>query len=88
MAEKKDIVELFDRKLARVYMEKAVREGRTDDDGMGDYLETLGIRRPEATDVVLEKFRKENNAGNARIRASLEEMRRLVREIQHKYAHL
>ncbi len=88
MNEEKDIVELFDRKLARAYMEKALREGRTEDDGFGDYLETLGIRRPEATDAVLEKFNKENDESNARIMANLAEIRRIARAAQQRYAGL
>lgn len=40
--------------LAEDYIQRALREGRSEEDGFDDYLEKeLGIRRPEKTDEVL-----------------------------------
>jgi hypothetical protein len=82
----KSIAENFDRELAYAYIEKAEREGRTADDGWWDYLETLGIPRPEETEAFLKRVREENDQINHRIRAHLEEIKRLARVAQKKYA--
>jgi len=84
----KSVVERYDKNIARQYMAKAVREGRTGDDGLWDYLETLGIRRPEATDAIVKKVLDEDRKSTERILGYLEEIRKLAREAQRKYAHL
>jgi hypothetical protein len=86
MNDEKRVAENFDRELAIAYIEKAEREGRTADDGWWDYLETLGIPRPEETEAFLKRVREENDQINKRIRAYLDEIRRLAREAQKKYA--
>jgi len=43
--------------LAEDYIQRARREGRSEEDGFDDYLEKeLGIRRPEKTDEVLREI--------------------------------
>jgi hypothetical protein len=86
MNEEKSITERFDRNLAIAYIEKAEREGRTANDGWWDYLETLGIRRPEETDAFLKRISEENEQINTRLRAHLDEIKRLARAAQKKYA--
>ena len=88
MNEKKSVAERFDRDLALKYMEKARLAGRTNSDGMWDYLETLGIRRPEATDAVLEKFREEDRKSDERILGYLNQMRELYRAAQARYSRV
>ncbi len=82
----KSVAERFDRDLALVYMEKAKREGRTTKDGWWDYLETLGIRRPEETDAFLKRVTEENDQINKRLRGYLDEIRELAHAAQKKYA--
>jgi hypothetical protein len=82
----KSAAERFDRSLALVYMAKAEREGRTAKDGWWDYLETLGIRRPEETDAFLRRITEENDQINKRLRGYLDEIRQLARAAQKKYA--
>lgn len=86
MNEEKSIAERYDRNLALAYIEKAEREGRTPNEGWWDYLSTLGIRRPEETDAFLRRVTEENDQINKRLRGHLDEMRRLVRAAQQKYA--
>jgi len=86
MNEGKSITEEFDRELALAYIEKAEREGRTADEGYWDYLETLGIPRPEETDAFLKRIREENDQINKRLRGYLDEIRQLARAAQKKYA--
>ncbi len=86
MNEEKSIAEKFDWELANEYVEKAEREGRTADDGYWDYLTTLGIPRPEETDAFLKRVREENDQINSRLRGHLDEIRRLARAAQQKYA--
>jgi len=57
----------FDIKKAREPIKRAEREGRTSSDGLWDYLETLGIRRPEATDALLKKIVEEDKENTARL---------------------
>jgi hypothetical protein len=46
----------YDDALAEEYIQRALTEGRSEDDGLWDYLEQeLGIRRPERTDEVLKE---------------------------------
>ncbi len=86
MNEEKSIAEKFDWDLANDYIEKAEREGRTADDGYWDYLETLGIPRPEETAAFLKRTREENSKLTKQIRGSLEQMRQIVQAAQKKYA--
>ncbi len=82
------LVERFDSNRAYEYMERAKYEGRTEREGFSDYLATLGISRPEETEAFLKKIDEEHQQSTNRIKSNLEEMRRLVRVIQRKYAHL
>ncbi|MCI0698863.1 hypothetical protein L0337_43545 [candidate division KSB1 bacterium] len=86
MNEGKSTTDEFDRELALAYIEKAEREGRTADEGYWDYLETLGIPRPEETDAFLKRIREENDQINKRLRGYLDEIRQLARAAQKKYA--
>jgi hypothetical protein len=86
MNEEKSMAEKFDWGLANAYVEKAEREGRTADGSYGDYLETLGMPRPEETMAFLKRIREENAQINKRIRGYLDEIRRLARAAQKKYA--
>ncbi len=67
-------------------MHKAVREGRTEDNGGWDNLATFGITRPEEDEAFLQKFPEEYRESSERIRGYLEEIKRLAREAQKKYA--
>jgi hypothetical protein len=67
-------------------MKRAKREGRTEKDGISDYLATLGFSRPEEEEAFMQKFRKENRELTERIMANLEEIRRIARAAQEKYA--
>ena len=86
MNQGQSIAEKFDWNLANEYIEKAEREGRTADDGYWDYLETLGIPRPEETAAFLKRAREENSKLTRQIRDYLEQMRQIVRAAQQKYA--
>jgi hypothetical protein len=86
MNDKKNSSEGINWELAHEYMDKAVREGRTEDDGFWDYLATFGITHPEEDEAFLQKFREENRKSTERIMGYLEEMKRLARAAQKKYA--
>jgi len=46
----------FDDALAEAYIQRALKQGKSEDDGFSDYLtKELGIRRPEKTDEVLKE---------------------------------
>jgi hypothetical protein len=52
-----EIAQKYDDALAEKYIQRALKEGRSEDDGLDDYLEKeLGIRRPERTDEVLREI--------------------------------
>lgn len=80
------LAEKFDVAVAREYMKRAKREGRSEKDGISAYLTTLGFSRPEDEDAFMQKFRQENRELNERIVANLEEIRRIARAAQKKYA--
>ena len=88
MIEEKRLAERFDWELANAYMDRAEREGRTEDDGFWDYLETFGISRPEETDAFLKKIREKDRKSTERILGYLEEIRQIAREAQKKYARM
>jgi hypothetical protein len=71
----KNPVQEFDRDIAQAYMNKAVRDGRTEDDGYNDYLETLGIRRPETREAFLSKLHEWNCELGKRLKVNLDEFR-------------
>lgn len=52
----KSLSHKFDRDIAQAYMNKAVRDGRAENDGFHDYIETLGVRRFETRDAHLNKI--------------------------------
>jgi len=73
--ENKSLAKSFDRDIAVAYMNKAVREGRTEDDGFENYLETLGISRSEKTDALLSKTRERDRELDKRLKRNLDEFR-------------
>jgi hypothetical protein len=76
----------WDWEIAREYMDKAVSEGRTEDDGLWDYLATFGISSPKENEAFLRKFDDETNQSFERLEGYLEEIKRLARAAQKKYA--
>jgi hypothetical protein len=86
MNDKKDLSEGFDWDVVQEYIDKAMREGRTEDDGWWDYFETLGITRPEEDEAFLQKFREEDRKSTERILSYLAEIKKLARAAQKKYA--
>jgi hypothetical protein len=86
MNEKKDSSEGFDWDVAQGYIDKALREGRTEDNGWWDYFETIGIIRSEEDEAFLQKFREEDRKSTERILSYLAEIKKLARAAQKKYA--
>jgi len=76
----------WDWQVARAYMDKALREGRTEDDGFEDYLASLGFTRTQEIEAYLQKSREETRQSFERITSYLEQMRRIVHTAQKKYA--
>ncbi len=81
----KSPVQKFDRDIAQAYMNKAVRDDRTEDDGFNDYLETLGIRRAGKTNALLSRTRKWNRELDKRLKKNLDEFRMTTSAAQKKY---
>jgi len=79
-------VQKLDVKAALEYIEKAKKEGRSLDEAFSDYLATRGFGRPEEEEAFMQKFRKENRELTERIMTNLEEIRRIARAAQKKYA--
>lgn len=75
----------FNVTVARQYMQKAKREGRTEKDGISDYLAALGFSRPEEEEAFMQKFSAENRELTERIMANLEEIRQIARTAQKQY---
>jgi len=73
--EEKSPAKRFDRDIAEAYIKKAVRDGRTEDDGNNDYLETLGIRRPGTRDAHLNKIHEWDCELSKRLKRNLDEFR-------------
>lgn len=65
----------FDWDIADAYINKAVREGRTEDDGFEDYLETLGVSRSEETDALLSKTHEIDCGLDKRLKRNLNKFR-------------
>jgi hypothetical protein len=86
MNAKKSLAEDFDWDVAHDYMDKAVREGRTEDDGFEDYLASLGFTRTKDIQAFLQKFREEDRELTERIRHNLNQIRKIVRAAQQQYA--
>jgi len=86
MNAQKDLSEGFDWDVVHEYIDRAIHEGRTEDDGWWDYLETIGITRPEEDEAFLQNFREENRKSIERIMGYLEEIKQLARAAQKKYA--
>jgi len=88
MNEKKIITESpeWDWAIAREYMDKAVREGRTEDDGLWDYLANFGISSPKEDEAFLQKFSEETQKSFDRIDVYLDQMRKFMHAAQKKYA--
>jgi hypothetical protein len=76
----------WDWEVARAYMDKAVREGRTEDDGLEDYLASLGFTRTKDHEAFLQNFSEETQKSFERIEGYLGEMRKLIRAAKKKYA--
>jgi hypothetical protein len=85
MIDEENVLEQFDWNLANAYMDKAVQEGRAEDEGFEDYLGTLGFTRTKDIDAFLQKFREEDRKSTERIMGYLEEIKRLARAAQKKY---
>ncbi len=79
-------VQKLDVKAALEYIEKAKKAGRSLDEAFSDYLATRGFSRPEEEEAFMQKFRKENRELTERMMANLEEIRRIARAAQKKYA--
>ena len=86
MSEIKGIAAKFDWNLANAYIDKAVQEGRSEDEGFEDYLATLGFTRPKDIDAFLQKFREEDRKSTERIMGYLNEIKRLAHVVQKQYA--
>jgi len=71
----KSLSHKFDRDIALAYMNKAVRDGRTEDDGYNDYLETLGIRRSEIRDAHLNQIHEWDCELSKRLKRNLDKFR-------------
>jgi hypothetical protein len=79
------LAEKFSVEAALEYMKRAKLEGRTEKEGLSDYLVTLGFTRPEE-EAFLQKFRQENREFTERIMANLEQIKKIARAAQKKYA--
>ena len=88
MSNSKSSTRGIDWELANQLMDKAVREGRTEDDGFWDYLATLGITRPEENRATLQRILEEDRQLSERMRANLEQMEKLARAAQRKYSRV
>jgi hypothetical protein len=88
MAEKQIMTQSsdWDWGIAREYMNQAVDQGRTEDDGLWDYLATFGISSPQEDEAFLRKFDAETSQIFERIESYMDEMKRLARAAQQKYA--
>ncbi|MDZ7363639.1 MAG: hypothetical protein ONB46_23415 [candidate division KSB1 bacterium] len=76
----------LDVKAALEYIEKAKKAGHSLDEAFSDYLATRGFLRSEEYEEFMQKFRKENRELTERIMANLEEIRRIAKAAQKKYA--
>lgn len=76
----------LDVKAALEYIEKAKKDGRSLDQAFSDYLASRGFSRPEEEEAFLQKFDKENRELSERIIANLEQIQKIARTAQQKYA--
>lgn len=71
----KRLTHKFDRDIAQAYMNKAVRDGRSENDGFHDYLETLGVRRSEIRDAHLNTIQEWDGKLSKRVKKNLDKFR-------------
>jgi hypothetical protein len=88
LSETKSISNKFDWDIAHAYINKAVRDGYTDDDGFEEYLETLGIRRLEKSNDLMGRIREKNCKLTERIKMNLEQIREISRSAGKKYSRV
>lgn len=81
-------VQKLEVKAALEYIETAKKEGRSLDVAFSDYLASRGFNRPEEEEAFLQKFDKENRELSERIIANLEQIGKMAKAAQQRYAGL
>lgn len=79
-------VQKLDVNAALEYIETAQKKGRSFNEAFSDYLASRGFSRPEEEEAFLRKFQKENRELSERIIANLEQIQKIARTAQQKYA--